>query len=153
MKSLTQLILVILLSCFSLTSTANNCDSACQLKLVSEYFSALDKVAQANSTIADIDSLLSLMNGDVKYIHIEYQANFDRTTWRKAFIRNLKRGAYDNNENNKIKVLNSISGKNHIAIEYTHSTKQADGTWQDDGALLVLFSFRDGKISQIKEYW
>lgn len=132
---------------------ASSCDSACQLTQINSYFSALDKVSLKNSSVQDIDSLLALTHDDVKYIHVEYEANFNKQSWRKAFIRNLKRGAYQNSANNEKRILNSIFGKNHTAIEYAHGVIQADGTWQQAEPRLVLFAFTDGKISLIKELW
>ena len=132
---------------------ASSCDSECQLTQINSYFSALDKVSRKNSSIKDIDSLLSLTHDAVKYVHVEYEANFTKESWRKAFIRNLERGAYQNSVNNEVRVLNSIFGKNHTAIEYSHGVIQADGTWQQFEPLLVVFGFTNGKISLIKELW
>jgi hypothetical protein len=138
---------------FTNTSMAENCDATCQLNLVNSYFSALDKVARKDSTHKDIDSLLSLTHENVKYIHVEYEANFSKNSWRKAFIRNLERGAYQNNKKNEMRILNSIAGKNYLAIEYSHGVIQADGSWQKTEPLLVIFGFTDSKISLVKELW
>jgi len=138
---------------FSHTTLAASCDSSCQLSQVNSYFSALDKISRENSNTKDIDSLLALVHDDVKYIHVEYEANFTKESWRKAFIRNLDRGAYQKSEKNEIRILNSIFGKNHTAIEYSHGVIQKDGTWQQTEPLLVIFGFTDGKISLIKELW
>jgi hypothetical protein len=132
---------------------ASSCDSTCQLTEINSYFSALDKVSRKNSSIKDIDSLLSLTHDDVKYVHVEYEANFNKASWRKAFIRNLERGAYQNTSINEMRILSSILGKNHIAIEYSHGVIQANGTWQQTESLLVIFGFTNGKISLIKELW
>jgi hypothetical protein len=143
------------LTCLFLSNLAiaSNCDSTCQLEQIKLYFSALDKVSRKDSSISDIDYLLALMHDDVKYIHVEYEANFNKGSWRKAFIRNLKRGAYQNTTKNEKRIINSILGKNHIAIEYSHGVTQEDGTWQKTKPLLVLFGFTEGKISLIKELW
>lgn len=132
---------------------ASSCDSTCQLDQVKSYFAALDKISRKDSSPEDIDSLLSLVHDDVKYIHVEYGANFDKASWRKAFIRNLERGTYQNSEKNEKRILSSIFGKNYIAIEYSHGVVQEDGTWQPTEPLLVLFGFKEGKISLIKELW
>jgi hypothetical protein len=132
---------------------ASSCDSVCQLTQINLYFSALDKVSRKNSNINDIDFLLSLTHDDVKYVHVEYEANFTKELWRKAFIRNLDRGAYQNSSKNEMRVLKNIFGKNHTAIEYSHGVIQSDGTWQQSEPLLVVFGFTDGKISLIKELW
>jgi len=138
---------------FTSTTSASSCDARCQLDLVNSYFKALDKVARKGSSSADIDVLLNVTHDNVKYSHVEYEANFNKDSWRKAFIRNLERGAYQNNDSNEIRVLNSISGKNYTAIEYSHGVIQADGMWQPTEPLLVIFGFTDSKISLVKELW
>lgn len=144
-----------LLICLALSNVvfAEDCQSTCQLEQVKAYFSALDKISKKGSTSRDIDALLSLTHDQVKYIHVEYQANFDKKAWRIAFIRNLKRGAFNKNQENEVRVINSISGKNHIAIEYSDGVVQPDGSWQQIKPRLVLFAFTKGKISLIKELW
>lgn len=132
---------------------ALTCDSICQLSQIKSYFLALDKVSLKNSSIKDIDSLLALTHDEVKYIHVEYEANFNKESWRKAFIRNLERGAYQKSVKNEQHILNSILGKNHIAIEYAHGVIQPDGTWQQAQPRLVIFGFTNEKISLIKELW
>ncbi|KGJ89838.1 nuclear transport factor 2 family protein [Colwellia psychrerythraea] len=132
---------------------AANCDSACQLIQIKSYFSALDEVGRKGSTIKDIDSLLAMVHKDVKYIHVEYQANFTKESWREAFIRNLNRGSYQKTKNNEARVINTIFGKNHVAVEYAHGVINSDGTWKKNDARLALFGFKDGKILLIKELW
>ncbi|MCJ8319546.1 MAG: hypothetical protein MJK12_07920 [Colwellia sp.] len=146
---------VCLLLCLILTSKvfATDCESTCQLKQVNTYFSALDKVSRKGSSIKDIDTLLALTHSEVKYIHVEYQANFDKKSWREAFIRNLKRGAYSKGKENEVRITNSIFGKNNAAIEYSNGIVQSDGSWQATKPRLVLFAFTEGKISLIKELW
>ena len=145
----------LILMCLILVNTAfsADCDSTCQLNQVNSYFSALGKVSRKNSSVSDIDSLLALTHDDIKYIHVEYEANFTKESWRKAFIRNLERGAYQNSEKNEMRITNTIFGKSHVAIEYSHGVIQEDGSWQQTEPLLVIFGFTDGKISLIKELW
>jgi hypothetical protein len=153
MKCITKLA-VFCFSVFLSTSVfAKECDSLCQLDQVETYFSALDKVARKGSTMSDIDTLLALMHDDVKYIHVQYDANFNKETWRKAFLRNLKKGRYQNTDSNEIRILNSIAGHNHIAVEYSHGLKKQDGKWLPTDKYLVLFGFTEGKMSLIKELW
>ena len=147
---------IALWACLLLGSTASyavDCDSACQLKQVKLYFNALDKISRTESKVADVDALLLLTHDAVKYIHVEYEANFDKTTWRKAFIRNLKRGAYKSGPKDKTTVLNTIFGKNNSAIEYSKAKLLPNGTWDKGKPKLVLFGFTDGKISLVQEYW
>lgn len=153
MKSIIQVVVTVSALIFSTITVAKDCTTECQINQVTAYFQALDKVAQKGSTVEDIDALLALMHDDVKYIHVEYQANFDKATWRKAFIRNLNRGFYQNDSSHEKRVLNKIYGKNHVAIEYARGIKQADGSWQQEEPLLALFGFTDGKISLVKELW
>ena len=153
MKFILKVGLVLTSLIFSNISFATSCDSTCQLSQINSYLSALDNVARKDSSIKDIDSLLALTHDDVKYIHVEYEANFTKESWRKAFTRNLKRGAYQNSDKNEIRIINTIFGKNHTAVEYSHGVIQQDGTWQQTAPFLVIFGFTDGKISLIKELW
>ncbi len=134
-------------------AVASTCESDCQLNQIKGYFIALDKISRKGSSNEDIDNLLALMHDEVKYVHVEYQANFNKTSWREAFIRNLKRGFYQNDDKNEMRVSNTIFGKNYTAIEYSHGLIQQDGSWQPSEPLLVLFGFKDGKISLVKELW
>ncbi len=153
MKNILVAGLVFFCLTFASASSASSCDTTCQLALVNSYFNALDNIARKGSSNKDIDLLLNFTHDDVKYIHVEYEANFNKDSWRKAFIRNLERGAYQHNESNEIRVLSSISGKNHLAIEYSQGIIQADGIWQQTEPLLVIFGFTDSKISLVKELW
>ena len=137
----------------SYSSMAKDCDEYCQLEQVKAYFFALDKVAKKGSTSSDVDALLSLTHDDVKYIHVQYEANFTKDTWRKAFLRNIELGRYQKTDKNQIRILNSIEGKNHIAIEYSHGVIQANGKWEKTNKYLAIFGFTDGKLSLIKELW
>jgi hypothetical protein len=153
MKYILSFWLILMSLVFSKTTLATNCESSCQLDQINLYFSALNTISRKNSNINDIDSLLALTHDDVKYIHVEYEANFTKESWRKAFIRNLERGAYQKTEKNEMRVIKTIFGKNHTAIEYSHGVIKQDGTWQHTEPLLVIFGFTNGKISLIKELW
>ena len=138
---------------FSAQLWASDCDSRCQLAEVSHYFKALDQVSRAGSTAADIDRLLEQLAPDVQYIHSNYQAHFDKASWRSAFLRNLKRGACTNGPSQQQRVLRSIPGTNFMAVEYAHGVLKPDGSWQAEQPLLVLFGFHQGKISLVQELW
>ncbi len=143
--------LVVLISFNTIRS--EECAEECQLQQVQSYFSALDKVAKKGSTASDIEALLALTHDSVRYIHVQYEADFTKDTWREAFLRNLELGRYQKTEKNQIRILNSISGKDHIAIEYSHGEINSDGKWEKTDNYLALFGFTDGKISLIKELW
>ncbi|MFC3096147.1 nuclear transport factor 2 family protein [Alteromonas sediminis] len=153
MMHLTRFTTVILLFVLPSISWASSCPSSCQLDQIKTYFSALDKISRHGSTIEDVDAFLALMHSDVNYVHVEYHANFDKASWRKAFIRNLERGAYQNTEKHEKRIIKRIFGKNHVAIEYAHGVVLENGSWQPTEPLLVLFGFKDGKISLVKELW
>lgn len=153
MKNIFIMVILFTLTIFPKIAVAENCDAKCQLSQINAYFSALDKVSRKGSSVEDIDALLSLTDDTVNYVHVEYQANFTKESWRKAFKRNLARGAYQNSDKNEMRILNHIVGKNHTAIEYSHGVVQADGTWQPTEPLLVVFGFTNGKISLLKELW
>ena len=123
----------------SYSSMAKDCDEYCQLEQVKAYFFALDKVAKKGSTSSDVDALLALTHDDVKYIHVQYEENFTKDTWRKAFLRNIELGRYQKTDKNQIRILNSIEGKNHIAIEYSHGVIQANGKWEKTNKYLAIF--------------
>lgn len=151
-KSLVSLTLLVN-SASAFADSNKSCDEQCQIQQVNGYFSALDKVARSGSTTNDIDSLLSLMDDTVKYQHLQYGADFTKETWRKAFIRNLTLGRYNNTRQNEIRITNSINGKDHIAIEYSHGILKSDGSWQAKDKYLALFAFKEGKISLVQELW
>lgn len=148
-----KIIAIAILFIFSTSASAQNCNSQCQLTQIQAYFSGIDKISRKGSSAIDIETLLALTHDEVKYVHVAYDANFTKSAWRAAFLRNLERGAYRNTEKNEIRIMNKIFGQNYTAIEYSHGKIQLDGTWQPTEPLLVLFGFTDGKISLIKELW
>lgn len=153
MSQLLKLLGAVSLLLTSNALSASECNVTCQLEQVKSYFAALDKVAKKGSAVKDIDNLLTITHDDIKYIHVEYQANFTKDAWRKAFLRNLELGRYQKTEKNQIRILRSIPGKNHIAIEYSHGVIDKDGQWKQTDNYLAIFGFTDGKISLIKELW
>ncbi|MFT5142886.1 MAG: CubicO group peptidase (beta-lactamase class C family) [Rhodothermales bacterium] len=129
------------------------CDAECMTERVVLYFSALDQISRQGSTIEYVDGLLAQMHETARYIHLTYEADFTRETWREAFARNLARGAYTNGPENEARILYSIPGLDHLAVEYAHGTVGDDGVWSEGERKLVLFQFKDGKISRIEELW
>lgn len=130
------------------------CKQPCQEKLVRAYYERLSAVARAGSGEKELNYLFELFHDDVKYEHIEYQANFDKTAWIAAFKRNFKRGAYKAPANRASRPLRMIHGAAHVAVEYAHGDQQADGSWKmEDEGLLAIFGFKDGKIVLVRELW
>jgi uncharacterized protein YdaL len=151
--SLVSFLLTCTFFSFSSSAYAAQCDAQCQLTKVKVYFYHLDAISRSGSSVKHIDLLLKNMHDNVRYEHVEYQANFNKNQWRKAFIRNLNRGEYKHSVANEVRVLNSIQGKGYLAIEYAHGEVLSNGVWQSEKPLLALFGFTDGKISLIKELW
>jgi ketosteroid isomerase-like protein len=120
---------------------------------VEHYFEALDRISRRGATVDDVDRLLALLHPAVRYVHVEYEADFGRAEWREAFLGNLERGAYANGPENEIRVLRSIPGKSHLAVEYSGGLVGDDGAWTAGESYLVLFAFTEGRISLVKELW
>jgi hypothetical protein len=133
-------------------ATADDCASDCMLQAVEAYFGALDEVSRRGSGVDDVDSLLELLDENVRYVHVEYEADFSRSEWRDAFVRNLQRGAYANGPQDETRILRSIPGKRHLAVEYSHGVVR-NGVWEAGDSYLALFEFAEGRISLVKELW
>lgn len=121
---------------------------------ITDYFSGLDAIYRKGSTTQEIDDFMSQFHDDVKYIHVNYGANFDRTAWLAAFTRNHSAGRYTKPADSCSLVTNAIAGKNHHAIEYAYGTMDGDDCLPaDDKRFLVLFGLTDGKLSLVQELW
>lgn len=129
------------------------CTSACQFKLAQNYFDLLNAIGKANSTIENVDALISAMHDEVKYVHVRFGAEFDKPQWRKAFIRNLKKGFYNSTDKQESRILNVIQGKGFMAVEYARGEINSLGQWEREEQRLALFGFTDGKVSLVKELW
>lgn len=123
--------------------------------MAENYFTHLSKVYRKGSSERDVDSLFELLHTNVKYEHLEYEANFNRNDWIVAFKNNLERGAYSADQKDGIRVEDYIYGKHHVAVEYSYGQVAAEGKWQPKGdqKLLALFGFSGGKIILVREYW
>ncbi len=152
-----KLKIISLLTALTITNfaMASECDKSCKKHLVENYFSLLGEVYKKESKSEDIVKLFDLFHSDVRYEHIEYQANFNKLEWQQAFTENQNRGAYGASKNSVISVKNYIFGKNHIAIEYSYGEISETGDWtpKGDQNLLALFGFSGRKISLVREYW
>ncbi|WP_188151071.1 hypothetical protein [Teredinibacter waterburyi] len=149
--------IVTLLIGFFLTNSAlaSECDKSCQKNLIDSYFERLGEVYKKGSKAEDIVNLFGLFSPEVRYEHIEYEANFNKQEWQVAFTENHKRGAYSAANNSVITVKNYIFGKSHVAIEYSYGEISETGDWvaKGDQNLLALFGFKGKKINLVREYW
>jgi hypothetical protein len=140
----------------SASAAWNVCDTACKEARIETYFDRLSAVYRRGSTSADVERLFDLFAPNVRYVHKEYDANFERAEWKDAFDGNLKRGAYRKDRNELIEITKVIHGRRHSAVEYRYMRRAEDGTLQpadDQGGLLVLFGFDGDRILLIEEYW
>lgn len=140
----------------SIHAASPTCDAACKEAQINAYFERLSGVYREGSSSADIDRLFALFAPNVRYAHLEYDANFERAEWKDAFIGNLERGAYKKDENELIEVTEIIHGRSHSAVEYRYMRRTKDGKLEpadDQGGLLALFGFEGNQIVLIEEYW
>jgi hypothetical protein len=137
-------------------ASSETCDSACKESHIKAYFERLSTVYRRGSTSADVDRLFDLFAPDVRYVHKEFDAKFDRAGWKEAFNGNLQRGAYDKDAAELIEIAKIIHGRSHSAVEYRYMRRTADGKLvpaDDQGGLLALFGFEGKKIVLVEEYW
>lgn len=156
------MIIIRVLALFIACATANlaraedmaetSCDATCQRTQINAYYAGIDAIMMAGSTIDDIDTFLRGLHNDVRYIHEEYGAEFDKDTWHRAFIRQREQGSYNNGPDGKTSVLRVIHGYKFAAVEFR--SRYTEGATQiETPPRLAIFRFTDGKISQIKEHW
>ena len=91
--TVTSAVLAAMSSLLSFEAVAENDQSTPQIpELIGSYFERLDTIFRTGSTKDEVEEFLSLMTNDVRYVHSNYQANFDLASWRAAFYR-----IHDNN--------------------------------------------------------
>ena len=154
----THTIAAFFLCLISINSFAQTPQQQANLAKVERYLATFDQVLRASSTVKDIENLLSMTHESVRYVHPVHGVDFDKKTWGEAFIRQLNLKRYTKAKEDQIKIFNAISGKNHVAIEYAFGKIAPDGTWKINGhkdkdMMFSLFTFKDGKISLIKELY
>lgn len=125
-----------------------------RLSLIRTYFARLDVIYREGSSVADIDALFELFHEDVRYEHVAYEAEFDNSAWRQAFLDNLKRGAYKKGTFESTSILKTIPGSSHVAVEYAYGRRNEAGSWtQESAGMLILFGFQGDRIILVREYW
>lgn len=146
-----------LLLCVTLIRTVSAqeyCDSQCQRSLIDDYYSKINQAVQRHSTEEHIDTFLATLHDDVVYLHDEYEAEFNKSTWRQAFLRQMERGSYANTTQASTLVKSVIHGYQTAAVEFV--SRYAEN---DDSALtaspprLAIFKFKDNKIVFIQDHW
>jgi hypothetical protein len=154
----TRTVLLSFLCLFSIHSFAEEPSQPSNVDKVKSYLAAFDQVLRATSTIKDIDTLLSLTHESIRYQHPVHGVDFDKATWRAAFVRQLNLHRYTKGKSDKIEVFKAIGGKTHVAIQYAFGKVTTAGNWEiygdkDKEVMFSLFTFKDGKISLITELY
>ncbi|MEP0357436.1 hypothetical protein [Paraglaciecola sp.] len=152
MKTLLTLATLIFLPFLS-NAQEVTCNDDCKTDLIESYLNDIVKIFVLGSKVDDIDTFLSQLHNDIKYEHKEYDADFTKLKWRKAFIRQHEKGFYQEQRRMQGKILNIIYGKNHAAVEYSYGFLDKDGHWKKDHVKFALFGFKESKISLVREYW
>lgn len=151
------LILVMLNGCTTFSSDAEKVSLGVPEtpEVIVNYFAALDAIEREGSTILDIENLLAITTESVHYVHKNFDANFDKPSWLKAFKRNLKAGANNLPSSFCTQITKSINGKNSVAVEYTRGAFNMDNVCipDDETRNLAIFHIKDDKINLIEELW
>ncbi len=122
--------------------------------VVQQYFESLDRIQRTGSTIEDIDQLFTLVNDNVRYVHKNFDAEFNRTTWYAAFQRNLLNGRYQQETSFCSSLTNMIPGNGYVAVEYVYGNLTAGKCVpKDDDRRLAIIKIEDDKISLVEELW
>ena len=129
------------------------CGHTCQSEKIEDYYIKISKVMMAGSSVEDVRRFLTVLHNDVRYIHVKYEADFDKEAWHKAFMRRMEGGNYNNHPEDTTKVLRIIHGYNSAAVEFISKYTNEDGVRITNPKRLAFFTFKDGKISKIQDYW
>lgn len=121
------------------------------LGMVRSFIRASGEVSQRG--MAAVEDVMALMHEDMRYIHLEYGADFDKAAMLEGYKRRIARAA---TRGSKVTIHKHITGKNIVIIEAsgTYERKVDDG-WQPrsyDGHV-TTYEFKDGKIWRVREYW
>jgi ketosteroid isomerase-like protein len=119
--------------------------------VVKKYYDLNLKIFQASSTIEDIDSTFELFTDDFEYVHPKYGGTYTREDLYSGYVRNQKNGGYDGKVTD-IKIINKIIGLNAMVVQKRLVEKKEVGIKVGE-AEMILFEFKNGKISRIFEYW
>lgn len=135
-------------------SADTHCDSQCQLTLIKDYYQKINLSVVQQSTTENVDVFLGSLHEDVVYLHEEYEAKFDKTIWRKAFLRQMERGGYANTVEANTVLKSVIHGYQTAAVEFVSQYRnQEDTEVTSSPSRLAIFKFKDSKIVFIQDHW
>lgn len=136
------------------SSSKAYCDSQCQRSLIEQYYAKINRAIMHDSTLEHVDDFLSVLHDDVLYLHTEYQAEFNKDIWRKAFLRQIENGRYNNSEEALTSIESIIHGYQTAAVEFI-SRYNDDETNEliATPKRLAIFKFKDNKIVFIQDHW
>jgi hypothetical protein len=136
-----------------LTANDQNCLNDCQSRLIHTYYQKIDKISMRGSTEKDVTVFLDSLHENVRYIHSQYEASFDKDTWRAAFLRGVNSGRYQDTKEAITTINKIIHGHNYAAVEFVSRYNDQDGNLSVAPPRLAVFKFQGGKISLIQEHW
>ncbi|MCC2616546.1 nuclear transport factor 2 family protein [Aestuariibacter halophilus] len=132
----------------------NHCDNTCQTTQINQYYQHISRILMAGSSAEDVDRFLGGLHDDVRYVHAEYSADFDKAIWRRAFLRQLDKGRYTNSSDATPTINRIIHGFNTAAVEVVSRYNDDDsGELLTSPPRLAIFTFEDGKIVAIRDHW
>jgi hypothetical protein len=107
----------------------------------------------AGSNENDINLFLDSLHEKVRYLHSQYEADFDKNIWRAAFLKHINNGRYQNSKEATTTINKVIHGHNIAAVEFISRNNDKDGNLIIAPPRLAIFKFQDGKISFIQDHW
>lgn len=126
-------------------------EDAEMLGMVRSFIRASGEVSQRGmDAVADV---MALMHEDMRYIHLEYDADYDKAAMLDGYKRRIARAA---TRGSNVTINNHITGKNIVIVETSGTYEyKGEGGWEPgsfDGHV-TTYEFRDGMIWRVREYW
>ena len=153
--SMTKLIFMILLACFSAFSTTGDKLSEAELKQKAEAFiHAKNNRQQPNATIVDIDNYISFLADDFVDEHIKFNVTItNKDELRKGMIVKLADKVYFSD----INIDQLMLGDNVVFVKYTESAKvkpsHMDKVVEYTNTSIMSLEFNnDGLIKHIRRH-
>lgn len=131
-----------------------HCNDQCQSALINDYYAKINQAVIQDSTPENVENFLAVLHDDVTYLHEEYEAKFDKDIWRKAFLRQMDLGRYDDTIASNTQVISIIHGYQTAAVEFVSRYRNRDDAdFNSSPTRLAIFKFKDNKIVFIQDHW
>jgi len=130
------------------------CNNQCQRSLIEQYYAKINRATMHDSSLEHVDDFLNVLHDDVLYLHTEYQAEFNKDIWRKAFLRQIENGRYNNTEEAGTSIESIIHGHQTAAVEFIrYYNDDETNELITTPKRLAIFKFQDDKIVFIQDHW